>query len=64
MAVAGGRDHQAPPESARLTLEKFTGAKERKYELLPDYGHFDLLIGKTAAQDVFAKVEEWLARQG
>lgn len=58
LAVAGTRDRQCSPEAAETTLRAL-GSRRRRLETLDDYGHFDLLIGRRAADEVFPKLLSW-----
>lgn len=65
LLVAGSRDAQCPPEAARATLRLAGKGAElaifgRDQGCADDYGHFDLLIGRRAAHEVFPRVESWL----
>jgi alpha-beta hydrolase superfamily lysophospholipase len=65
LALAGSRDAQCPPEAVLRTSRAVGGAEAlifgRDHGCADDYGHFDLLIGRRAAQEVFPRVEAWLA---
>ena len=66
LALAGDRDAQCPPAAARETLEALGSTKRKLVVAGPEsgmadhYGHFDLLIGRRAPQEVFPLIHEWL----
>jgi pimeloyl-ACP methyl ester carboxylesterase len=66
LALAGSRDAQCPPRAVERTMAKLS-AKSRLAVFGPDhghadhYGHFDLLVGRRARDEVFPLVESWLA---
>lgn len=68
LAIAGDRDRQCPPDAARRTLEQLWGAETRFIEYGPacghaqHYGHFDLLCGIRAQEEVFPDIAGWLDR--
>jgi pimeloyl-ACP methyl ester carboxylesterase len=69
LALAGDRDRQCPPDGPRSTVAALSSAAARELAVLgPEsgaadhYGHFDLLIGTRAAEEVFARVWAWLDR--
>ncbi|MCC7440234.1 MAG: alpha/beta fold hydrolase [Bdellovibrionales bacterium] len=63
MALVGTHDRQAPPDAAKATLERFASAPKRDFQLLENYGHFDLLIGKRAPAEVYPRISDWLESQ-
>jgi pimeloyl-ACP methyl ester carboxylesterase len=66
--LAGDRDRQCPPVASRRTYARFAqyGAGHRMVTFGPStghqdhYGHFDLLVGKRAADEVFPEIVKWL----
>jgi pimeloyl-ACP methyl ester carboxylesterase len=67
LALAGDQDRQCPPEAARATVDAL-GSAERKLVVLgleggqaSHYGHFDLITGRRAADEVFPIIYDWLA---
>jgi alpha-beta hydrolase superfamily lysophospholipase len=66
--IAGDRDRQCPPQACRRTYEHLSQhyAGHQMLVFGPDtgqkdhYGHFDLLIGKRASEEVFPAIEQWL----
>jgi pimeloyl-ACP methyl ester carboxylesterase len=64
--VAGSRDLLAPPASVRAGHDLWGGEKElwvagtAESHLSADYGHSDLIFGRKAPEEIFAKVREWL----
>jgi pimeloyl-ACP methyl ester carboxylesterase len=66
LGLAGDRDAQCPPDAARRTLES-TGSARRAFQVFgpahghaDHYGHFDLLIGRRARDEVFSHIDRWL----
>lgn len=66
LAIAGDRDRQCPPATAKATLEAL-GARGKALQVFgreqghaSHYGHFDLLIGRRAAREVWPKIDAWL----
>jgi hypothetical protein len=66
LAVAGDRDRQCSPHAARRTLDAL-GSARRSYLLFgkaegqqDHYGHFDLLVGRRAPQEVWPHIDAWL----
>jgi len=66
LALAGDRDPQCPPDAARRTLEA-VGSKDKKLVVFgpneghgDHYGHFDLLIGRRAKEEVFPHIDGFL----
>ncbi len=64
LALAGSADAQCPPEAVLRTSRASACAETiilgREQGCADDYGHFDLLIGRRAAREVFPRVETWL----
>jgi alpha-beta hydrolase superfamily lysophospholipase len=66
LALAGSRDAQCPPEAVRGTLEALASTRRelrvfgKAYGHADEYGHFDLLMGRRAREEVFAHVGAWL----
>jgi len=65
--VAGALDQLAPPAQA-LEAYARVGSKDKRVEVFGrangwahDYGHVDLVLGETAAAEVFPVLLEWLA---
>ncbi|KAG2428704.1 hypothetical protein HXX76_011409 [Chlamydomonas incerta] len=72
--VCGDRDRMCPPQGAAATAAMFRGARCRRYvELGPGapppghtrthYGHFDILMGRNAEEEVFPLLSDWLDEQ-
>ncbi|MEZ6185607.1 MAG: alpha/beta hydrolase [Planctomycetota bacterium] len=59
LAVAGTRDLQCSPQAAETTLRAL-GSRRKRLETLEDYGHFDLLIGDRAREEVYPKLLAWI----
>ena len=64
--VAGSLDQLAPPAQA-LEAYARVGSKDKRVEVFSrangyahDYGHVDLVLGRTAAQEVFPELLGWL----
>ena len=66
LALAGDRDAQCPPAAARATLEALGSPRRRCLVFgtgeghADHYGHFDLLIGRRARDEVWPHVVRWL----
>ena len=65
--VVGILDQMAPP-SVMVEAFRKVSSKEKRIEILSsangyahDYGHVDLVLGKTAPREVFPLLEQWLA---
>ena len=65
--VVGSLDQMAPPAVMVEAFQK-VGSKQKRIEVLSrangythDYGHVDLVLGKSAPAEVFPLLEEWLA---
>jgi len=66
LAIAGGKDKEAPPEEVIHTVKKVgsqdktshTFSKENGY--VADYGHLDLNLGKKAKEEVYPVITDWL----
>jgi pimeloyl-ACP methyl ester carboxylesterase len=65
--LAGPRDALAPPDAVKLTFEAF-GSTDKQFRvcsraqgLRVNYGHFDLVIGREAAQEIYPQISAWLA---
>jgi pimeloyl-ACP methyl ester carboxylesterase len=66
LAVAGDRDAQCPPAAAERTVAAL-GSARRELRVFgksvghgEHYGHFDLIIGRSAKREVFPCVDAWL----
>jgi pimeloyl-ACP methyl ester carboxylesterase len=66
LALAGDRDAQAPPDAARGPIDALGSAKKALRVFGPEhghadhYGHFDLLIGRRARDEVYPHIDAWL----
>lgn len=64
--LAGARDLLAPPASVRAGFDLWGGEKElwvagkAESQLSADYGHSDLIFGRKAPEEIFARVRDWL----
>jgi pimeloyl-ACP methyl ester carboxylesterase len=58
-AVAGSRDAQCPPETARWTFDRVE-APEKRWRLVEDFGHVDLVCGEDAEPRVWRPIEDFL----
>jgi pimeloyl-ACP methyl ester carboxylesterase len=67
--IAGGGDPFAPPSAVRRAFEKLGSERKELHVLskeegaLMDYGHGDLVIGRSAPDEVFPVVATWLEAQ-
>ena len=64
--VSGAVDLLAPPAAVRAGYELWSGEKEywnagRDAGLSTDYGHSDLIFGRSAPDEIFPRVVTWLA---
>jgi pimeloyl-ACP methyl ester carboxylesterase len=70
--LAGARDRFAGPDAVKETHDAFTGAADKEFRICSraqglrvNYGHFDLLWGSHAPDEVYPIVAAWLgARVG
>jgi pimeloyl-ACP methyl ester carboxylesterase len=66
LCLAGDRDAQCPPEAAQKTVDALASAElrvvGRQHGQRDHYGHFDLLIGRRAREEVFPQIADWLHR--
>jgi pimeloyl-ACP methyl ester carboxylesterase len=68
--LAADRDRQCPVEAVKRTYERLAqGCQAHRLRVFgtgsgqPEhYGHFDLLVGKRAAEEVFPEIAHWLRR--
>jgi alpha-beta hydrolase superfamily lysophospholipase len=66
LALAGDRDAQCPPDAARRTFDAVGSARRellvfgREQGHSAHYGHFDLLVGRRARDEVFPHIDAWL----
>lgn len=70
LMLAGDKDRQCPPAALEATLNAFSKDHLHENHVLSEttgygssYGHYDLLIGKRAAQEVYPILWEWITRQ-
>ncbi len=70
--VAGSRDPFAAPDAVKETADAFTGISEQDKEfricsraqgLRVNYGHYDLLWGRDAPDEIYPVVEGWLTQR-
>lgn len=65
LALAGSKDAQCPPSAAARTVEALRGGGTlkvfgREQGHADDYGHFDLLMGYRARDEVYPHIDAWL----
>jgi pimeloyl-ACP methyl ester carboxylesterase len=66
LALAGTSDLQCPPDAARATLDNLAApgrrfvAFGRVHGQSNDYGHFDMIIGRRAADEVYPVITDFL----
>jgi pimeloyl-ACP methyl ester carboxylesterase len=67
LVVGGSRDPQATPEAVAATFEHLSGVRDKRLLMCgvphghgDDYGHFDLIVGKRAASEVWPHVAAFL----
>lgn len=70
LLIAGEGDRLVPPATVAAARDAMTSA-EVEYVVASkangfrcDYGHGDLVLGKCAPEEIFPRVEAWLARRG
>ncbi|MEO6954121.1 MAG: alpha/beta hydrolase [Polyangia bacterium] len=70
--VAGSRDPFAAPDAIKETADAFTGVPNEEKEfricsraqgLRVNYGHYDLLWGRDAPDEIYPVVEAWLTQK-
>ena len=59
LSLAGTRDRQCPVAAARDTFERL-GSVKKKFRVFDGLGHFDLLVGSRAEQEVFPEIASWI----
>jgi pimeloyl-ACP methyl ester carboxylesterase len=66
LSIAGTRDPQCPPDAARRTLEAVGSARRelrvfgREHGQADHYGHFDLLMGRRAKEEVWGHIDRFI----
>jgi pimeloyl-ACP methyl ester carboxylesterase len=66
LAIGGDRDAQAPPDAVTSTLSALGSPHKAVRIFGPEhghadhYGHFDLLIGRRARDEVYPHIDAWL----
>lgn len=67
LLLAGPRDALAPPDAVKATYDAL-GATDKQFRILSraqgfkaNYGHFDMVLGRTAPEEVYPLVAGWLA---
>lgn len=67
--IAGARDPFAAPDAVKETVDACTGIAYKEFRICSraqgmrvNYGHFDLLIGRDAPEEVYPMVEAWLKK--
>jgi pimeloyl-ACP methyl ester carboxylesterase len=66
LAIAGTRDPQCPPAAAQRTIDAVGSPRRelrvfgREHGHADEYGHWDLLIGRRAADEVYPHVDRWI----
>jgi pimeloyl-ACP methyl ester carboxylesterase len=66
LLLAGPRDVLAPPDAVKSTFEAI-GASDKQFTICSraqglrvNYGHFDMVIGREAPQEIFPLIVRWL----
>jgi pimeloyl-ACP methyl ester carboxylesterase len=65
--IAGNKDRIAPPPSVKDAHDVVASADKkfviasRGHGFKANYGHFDLVLGKHSAEEIFPLVGDWLA---
>lgn len=69
LLIGGEKDYLAPPKALRTT-HRGLGSKDRTLRIFGSrskdpikYGHFDLILGKKAREEVFPVIGKWLKRR-
>ena len=69
LVIGGKKDLLAPPKALRSSYRAL-GSKDRTFRIFGSrskdsaaYGHFDLILGKKAKQEVFPVIGRWLKRR-
>ncbi|MFB3121816.1 MAG: alpha/beta fold hydrolase [Candidatus Binatia bacterium] len=69
LLIGGEKDYLAPPKALRTT-HRALGSKDRTLRIFGSrskdpikYGHFDLILGKKAREEVFPVIGKWLKRR-
>jgi len=67
LMIGGSADPQCPPEATEASFALLAGVQDKRrvtfgkaYGEADDYGHFDLLVGKRAASEVWPHIEAFL----
>ncbi len=68
--LAGARDPFAAPDAVKETVDACTGIADKEFRicsraqgLRANYGHFDLLLGRDAPDEIYPMVARWLAER-
>ena len=68
--IAGARDPFAAADAVKETFDACTGIADKEFRicsraqgLRANYGHFDLLLGRDAPDEIYPMVERWLAER-
>jgi len=68
LLLGGSRDPQCTPEASAVTYALLSGVRDKKLVMFgkpygheDDYGHFDLIMGKRAAAEVWPEITAFLA---
>jgi polyhydroxyalkanoate synthase len=72
LLIGGKEDALAPPEVMRI-VHRGVRSKDRTIRIFGkgskgskgsvDYGHFDLILGKKAKEEVFPVIRQWLKKR-
>lgn len=65
--LAGPRDALSPPDAVKDTHDAFVGVRDKAFVICSraqgmavNFGHFDLVIGNEAPQEVYPRVASWI----
>jgi pimeloyl-ACP methyl ester carboxylesterase len=68
--IAGARDPFAGPDAVKETFDACTGIQDKEFRicsraqgLRANYGHFDLLLGRDAPDEIYPMVARWLTER-
>lgn len=62
LALAGGRDREAPPQEVKYAVNHVESG-DITYREFPHYGHLDFHLGKRVRDEVYALIHQWLSER-
>lgn len=70
LCLAGARDPFAAPDAVKETYDALVGVTDKTFRICSraqgmrvNYGHFDMLWGRDAPDEIYPVVEQWLAER-